>query len=976
MSKFAHSRFASSVVLSGLGLSVLGVAAACSSGAPADSDDLEFVSRGEGLSISASSAGRRAPRHQDSFEATLLGRYATGIEDTESSGETAALDGDRLFVTSASAVVVDVVDVEDPTAPTLIDRVDLSPYGASVQSVAVSKHGLVAVAVGAAAKTGPGTVVLMDRDGNVLRTATVGSLPDMLTFTSDGKKLVVANEGEPDCYGTGCTDPVGSVSILTVHPLKKTVPVVTVDFSGVSLPAGVRVFGPGATAAQDLEPEYIAISSDDKLAYVTLQENNAVAVVDLAKGRVVEIRALGYKDFAAPPTTVTYELSDLPSIGVTAGGQELKLGGLSGLQFEGKTADGKLRFITHTDRGPNGEPNGALRPFLLPEYTPKVLRLELDPKNGSLRIVEQFDLKRADGSPLTGLANTAVVGGNTSTPYNDEIPVDLFGNVLGLDPLGGDFEGIAVAADGSLWLADEYRPALYHFDAAGKLIARLVPVGTHAAAGLPVPEVGAAGELGIEALPAVIGQRRQNRGFEAIAFQNGKLYAMVQSPIRNPASLSNTALNAMQNVRLVEVDPTTLATRQFLYIMDNAASVSADDTRADKIGDMTAIPGGGFLAVERDDDALPEDPAATIAKKVYAFNLTGATDITALDTLYSGKSLDQMTTSELSAVGVKPVSKVLHVDLVAAGYANLEKVEGLTWVDATTLAVVNDNDFRVAGIVIDQATGTFTLAPTYQPEPVVLGLITKTGIDASDRDNVINIRNWPVFGMYQPDAIVTFKSGRSEYLITANEGDARAYTGFAEEVRAKAQVSLYPSLPEVASDAQLGRLTITSAPPGGDLSKPYVFGTRSFSIWDAKTGAQIWDSGADFERHTADAFPLYFNSSNDATSFDNRSDNKGPEPEGVAVGQVGSRTYAFVGLERMGGVMVYDVSDLSQPRFETYLSTRDFTGATLGPDSGPEVVKFVSKHESPTHAPMLVVAHELTGTVTMWALGDERCNRD
>lgn len=971
MSKSSHSKLVSRTILSALGF-----ATACSSDLPAIQDEVELASHSEALLAGHEERAGSVHHLERGFEATLLGRYTTGIVDSESSGETAALDDDRLYVTSAEAVVLDVVDVADPANPILLNRVDLLAYGASVQSVAVSSRGLVAVAVGAAVKTDPGTVVLLDRDGGVLRTVTVGSLPDMLTFTEDGRKLVVANEGEPDCYGSGCIDPVGSVSIVNVHPLRKTVPVTTIDFTNVSLPAGVRVFGPGATAAQDLEPEYIAISNDNRKAYVTLQENNAIAVVDLDKARIVEVRALGYKDFSSAPTTTTHELTNLPSIGVTAGGQELHLGGLSGLAFEGKTADGKLRFITHTDRGPNGEPVGGLRPFLLPEYNPLVLRLELDPADGRLSIVDQFALTRADGSPLTGLPNTTVAGGSANSPHNDEVPVDLFGNVLALDPLGGDFEGIVVGSDGSLWLADEYRPAVYQFDAAGRLIARLVPVGSHSAAGLPVPEAGAAGDLGIEALPAVLGQRRQNRGFEGIAMQNGKLYAIVQSPLRNPATASNSTLNGLKNVRIVEVDPTTLVTRQFIYIMDNAASVSADDTRADKIGDLTAIPSGGFLVLERDDDALPEDPAETIAKKVYAFNLTGATDITTLDTSYSGKSLDQMTVSELSAVGVKPVSKVLHVDLVAAGYANVEKVEGLAWIDATTLAVVNDNDFGVAGIVIDQATGTFTLASGYQPEPVTLGLISKAGLDASDRDNVLNIRNWPVFGMYQPDAIAAFKSGRSEYLITANEGDARDYAGFSEEARAKSKAALYPTLPEVSSDAQLGRLTITTAPPDGDLSRPYVFGTRSFSIWDAKTGEQVWDSGVDLERYTANAFPLFFNSSNDGTAFDNRSDNKGPEPEGVAVGQVGRRTYAFVGLERMGGVVVYDVSDATEPRFETYLTTREFTAPEVGPDSGPEVVKFVSKHTSPTGAPMLMVANEITGTVTLWDLGEERCSRD
>lgn len=215
---------------------------------------------------------------------------------------------------------------------------------------------------------------------------------------------------------------------------------------------------------------------------------------------------------------------------------------------------------------------------------------------------------------MTGLPNTAIIG-DGNTPHNDEVPVDLFGNVLPLDPLGGDFEGIVVADDGSFWLADEYRPAIYHFDSRGRLIHRYIPLGTHAAAGAAVPAPGTAGLYGVEALPAVLAQRRQNRGFEAIAMQDGKLYAFVQSPARNPASLSNGTLNGLKNIRVVEFDPATLATRQFLYVMDNPAAVSAGDSRADKIGDAAALPGGGFLVVERDDDAQPEDPGATITKR-------------------------------------------------------------------------------------------------------------------------------------------------------------------------------------------------------------------------------------------------------------------------------------------------------------------------------------------------------------------------
>jgi hypothetical protein len=523
---------------------------------------------------------------------------------------------------------------------------------------------------------------------------------------------------------------------------------------------------------------------------------------------------------------------------------------------------------------------------------------------------------------------------------------------------------VAVDADGHFWMADEYRPAIYHFDPAGRLVERLVPIGTAAAAGAP------AGTFGTEVLPPVLAQRRQNRGFEAIALQDGKLYAFVQSPLRNPATLGNSALNALRNIRVVEFDPATRATRQFLYVMDNPAPANADDSRADKIGDAVAIPGGGFLVVERDDDALPGDLPAAVTKRVYAFSLTGATDITAKDTLYAGKSLDQMTSSELAAQGVTPLAKVLHVDLAAAGYDRVQKVEGLAYIDAATLAVINDNDFGVAGISIDNATGTFSLLPGYVPEPTLLGIVSTPGLDASDRDNLINIRNWPVYGMYQPDAIASFAAPGGTYLVTANEGDARDYPGFAEEVRARSVRASYPAAiqPVLNDNLQLGRLTVTSAPPGGDYSRPYVFGARSFSIWNAASGALVWDSGADFEVRTAAALPRNFNSNNTANSFDDRSDNKGPEPEGVAVGSVAGRTYAFVGLERIGGVMVYDITDPTAPRFVDYRNTRSFDGDAVGPDSGPEVLRFVDAKDSPTGAPLLVVANEVTGTVKLWSL--------
>ncbi len=609
------------------------------------------------------------------------------------------------------------------------------------------------------------------------------------------------------------------------------------------------------------------------------------------------------------------------------------------------------------------------------------MRFTVNPSNGRLRIAQQIALRDADGRRLTGLPNLAVAGGNASTAHNDEIPIDLKGNVLGLDRLGGDFEGIAIDADGSFWMCDEYRPAIYHFNPHGVLLARYIPVGAHAAAGLPVPAVGVAGTLGIEALPAVIAQRRQNRGMEAIALRDGKIYGFVQSPARNPASLSNGTLNAMRNVRVVELDPATLATRQFIYIMDNPPG-GGDDSRADKIGDAVATP-EGFLVIERDDDSLPSgDDPATITKKIYAFTLAGATNVNDLDSLrVGGKSIDQMSSEELIAAGVTPIAKTLEVDLVAAGYADVQKVEGLALLDDGRLAVINDNDFQVAGITIDNAAGTFTRNADYIPEDTVLGLIDRPGLDASDRDSRIHIHPWPVFGMYQPDAIDTYSVRGRSYFVTANEGDARAdWPGFNEEARVSALTldpTAFPDAAALKNNANLGRLNVTRAlgdtDGDGDHDALYTLGGRSFAIWD-DLGNLVFDSGSQLERLTALAYPTLFNAGHapgDA-SLDNRSDNKGPEPEAVALGRIGDRTYAFIGLERIGGVVAYDVTNPYAPVLMDYLNTRAFSGDPEAGDVGPEGIVFIPAQESPTRQPLLALTSEISGTVSLYALETER----
>lgn len=251
----------------------------------------------------------------------------------------------------------------------------------------------------------------------------------------------------------------------------------------------------------------------------------------------------------------------------------------------------------------------------------------------------------------------------------------------------------------------------------------------------------------------------------------------------------------------------------------------------------------------------------------------------------------------------------------------------------------------------------------------------RNGFDASDEDGAINITSHPTSGMYMPDGIDSFRVRGRDVLIMANEGDAREYDCYAEEARVadlELDPQVFPNAAELQQDDNLGRLKTTTTSPTNDegqYTEIYSFGARSFSIRNAR-GRLLFDSGKEFEKKTAALLPDEFNSNNDENdSFDTRSDDKGPEPEGVDVGRVAGRTYAFIGLERVGGVMVYDVSRPANARFVDYATSRDFDGdpaAGTAGDLGPEGILFIPRNESSTHKPLVVVANEVSGTTTIY----------
>jgi len=368
--------------------------------------------------------------------------------------------------------------------------------------------------------------------------------------------------------------------------------------------------------------------------------------------------------------------------------------------------------------------------------------------------------------------------------------------------------------------------------------------------------------------------------------------------------------------------------------------------------------------------------------------------------------------------------------------------------DSSTAWVSLQENNALAKVDIASATVTDIFPLGYKDHGA-----TGNGIDASDKDDAINIRTWPgVLGMYQPDAIYAYEVAGSTYLITANEGDSRAWgeddkaywdgdatKGFVEELRMKHLTDidgfdkLAPQLHSMADgallnpqvfgdcgatvvdpgacrdDENLGRLTVAWTDgyrkdadgnpvmfdatgienPAGDrlmYDNLYAYGARSFSIRD-EDGNLVWDSADQFEQYFASADCMlgsnrdipcvdYFNATHDeGDTFDNRSDNKGPEPEGITVGHLGDKTFAFIGLERIGGVMAYDITDPAAPFFVDYLNTReDWTTedpeemlASVG-DLGPEGLVFISAADSPNGEALLVIGNEVSGTTAVFQI--------
>jgi DNA-binding beta-propeller fold protein YncE len=284
----------------------------------------------------------------------------------------------------------------------------------------------------------------------------------------------------------------------------------------------------------------------------------------------------------------------------------------------------------------------------------------------------------------------------------------------------------------------------------------------------------------------------------------------------------------------------------------------------------------------------------------------------------------------------------------------------------------------------------------------------KYQLDFTNKDEVPEFKSIQgLYGMYQPDTIASYSWNGSTFIVSANEGDARDYDGYSEEVRVKdiidpdelnqtLSTELQSQYDESGGENYLGRLKVTTAigdkDQNGEFEKLFAYGARSFSIWDKNINL-VFDSGDDFGKISSAILGNNFNAAHTENTGDNRSDDKGGEPEAIDVGEIEGRIYAFISQERAGDLFVYDITNPFNTAFVTHYNNRDFTvdyemdddladpcdsnegmdctQVNMAGDLGPESIKFIAASDSPTNNPLLIIGNEVSGTVTVYQVTEQ-----
>ncbi|MDB9540359.1 esterase-like activity of phytase family protein [Anabaenopsis tanganyikae CS-531] len=851
-----------------------------------------------------------------------------------------------LYTVGGGSGAIVVSDLTDPSNPRAVAVATPSDNSNTLQSVAVFGR-LLAVAVQNPVKTEPGFVQFYDLTNPVLPVfltdVTVGALPDMVKFNNDGTKLLVTNEGEPD--NQYAIDPVGSISVIDTSAYLSSTPqaptqanVQTIDFSPWEgrkeelINRGIRIGGrPDVTTtlAQDMEPEAIAITTDGNTAYISLQENNAIAVLDLSTDtpQITNIFSAGIQDWErGRPSADNFNYSLSYAMGDNNLPEGVLAGGLSGLWFDRVETINEQPldvYYSITDRGPNGDLVDGKRQFLDPDFQPTIYKLGMNRGTGEITELDKIGLNRQDGAPLTGLPQLAV---------KDDIPIDSNNQDLPYDPFGIDSETVGVftvtieGVERKVFaVGDEYRGQIALFDfTTGNLIQRYIPAGQKAL--LQQQHGVVIGAETIDTLPAIYGNRWPNRGIEAMSFNsnNGLLYAFMQSPLDNINQEGRPSRSRSELIRILAIDPATgIPQTEHFYLLSGR-------TNQDKLGDAVFDPVKNvFYVIERDSNRNLNG-----LKHIYEVDLRGATNTleitltdgwtnligvaqpelldnrrTLVDGVYSISTADT-----LAGAGIRLAHKVELFNLPSiGGTLAYDKPEGLALRDDGALVINYDNDFGTEG-----ASGNSFTVVTFN----------SMGLDSSDRDgpNDTNIyRPLPglkVYGLTMPDGLATYTDSQGRtFILAAGEGDSREYPPdegniFYDLTRANSSTPInnnsfrnHPGVellnlsydPDPGVRTRLNLLNNYGDITGdGLIDQAYTIGSRSLRIFDDK-GNVVFDSGNALEE-LANSLGLMAS---------NRDDDKGTEPEMVEVVTVNGRTHALVALERTttSVAAVFDITD-------------------------------------------------------------------
>ncbi|GEA10701.1 choice-of-anchor I family protein [Alteromonas sp. KUL49] len=469
-----------------------------------------------------------------------------------------------------------------------------------------------------------------------------------------------------------------------------------------------------------------------------------------------------------------------------------------------------------------------------------------------------------------------------------------------------------------------------------------------------------------------------------------------------PADVDGVALGGLTSIAVsgdlmaVAVPAATKTDNGYVLFyngLDASAPVLLDTVEVGALPDMvTFTPDGGKVLVANEGEPSGDytvDPVGSVS--VINILANGEPEETATTVGFDSFNDSK---AELAAQGMlfpNPSGRTIKGVLIDTSVAQDLEPEYITSTNDNAFVSLQENN-GIAVIDLEDLS----------VEIVGLGVKSWEGLNIDiQEDGGVSFGQYEgIYGLYQPDTIASFTWKDADFILTANEGDAREYffdavdeatcladgglefdeddgcLAYIDEVKVEdltAEANSELAMLQATGEADDLRVTNAMGDSDGDgeYDAAFAYGARSFTIWD-QNGLVVFDSGDDFERITASVHGAQFNNNDDENEGDSRSENKGPEPEALTVGMVGDRTYAFIGTERMGGIFVYDVTNPYDAQFVEYVINRDLTeglstGDVIG-DLAPESLVFVSADDSSNGQALLLVGSEVSGTVTVWQI--------